>query len=135
MVRGDDNALFRDCIYELPLRYMIKHGFLVPPERLDMPVVQYDFSRLIPQNNGLFSEADLNRELKQQQRVTPQIMRQIIEFAETRRGVMVFAATVDHAREILSLLPENSALVSAETPVKERDRLIQQFKAQQQISG
>lgn len=46
MVRGDENALFRDCIYELPLRYMIKNGYLTPPERLDMPVVQYDFSRL-----------------------------------------------------------------------------------------
>lgn len=57
-------ALFRDCIYELPLRYMIKHGYLTPPERLDMPVVQYDFSRLQAQSNGLFSEADLNRELK-----------------------------------------------------------------------
>ena len=64
MVRGDEKALFRDCIYELPLRYMIKHGYLTPPERLDMPVVQYDFSRLQAQSNGLFSEADLNRELK-----------------------------------------------------------------------
>lgn len=64
MVRGDENALFRDCIYELPLRYMIKNGYLTPPERLDMPVVQYDFSRLRAQSNGLFSEADLNHELK-----------------------------------------------------------------------
>ncbi len=49
---------------------MIKHGYLTPPERLDMPVVQYDFSRLQAQSNGLFSEADLNRELKKQQRIT-----------------------------------------------------------------
>ena len=131
MVRGDEKALFRDCIYELPLRYMIKHGFLVEPERLDMPVVQYDFSRLTVQANGLFSEADLNRELKQQQRVTPHIVSQIVEFAEDRRGVMVFASTVEHAREILSLLPANSALISAETPAKERDATIAAFKAQQ----
>ncbi|WP_312061938.1 DEAD/DEAH box helicase [Pantoea septica] len=131
MVRGDEKALFRDCIYELPLRYMIKHGFLVEPERLDMPVVQYDFSRLTAQANGLFSEADLNRELKQQQRVTPHIVSQIVEFAEDRRGVMVFASTVAHAREILSLLPANSALISAETPAKERDATIAAFKAQQ----
>jgi len=43
---------------------MINHGYLTPPERLDMPVVQYDFSRLQAQSNGLFSEADLNQELK-----------------------------------------------------------------------
>ncbi len=105
MVRGDEKALFRDCIYELPLRYMIKHGYLTPPERLDMPVVQYDFSRLQAQSNGLFSEADLNHELKKQQRITPHIVSQIVEFAENRKGVMIFAATVEHAREVTGLLP------------------------------
>ena len=88
MVRGDEKALFSDCIYELPLRYMIKHGYLTPPERLDMPVVQYDFSRLQAQSNGLFSEADLNRAEKQK-RITPHIISQIEEFAETRKGVMI----------------------------------------------
>ncbi len=131
MVRGDERALFHDCIYELPLRYMIKHGFLVPPERLDMPVVQYDFSRLNAQANGLFSEADLNRELKQQQRITPHIISQIVEFAADRKGVMIFAATVEHAKEVLALLPDGKALVSAETPGPERDALIDAFKRQQ----
>ncbi len=131
MVRGSEQALFRDCIYELPLRYMIKHGFLVPPERLDMPVVQYDFSRLQAQENGLFSEADLNRELKQQQRITPHIIQQIVEFARDRQGVMIFAATVEHAREVLGLLPDSKALISAGTPAAERDALITAFKARE----
>ncbi len=125
MVRGDEKALFRDCIYELPLRYMIKHGYLTPPERLDMPVVQYDFSRLQAQSNGLFSEADLNRELKKQQRITPHIISQIMEFAATRKGVMIFAATVEHAKEIVGLLPaEDAALITGDTPGSERDVLI-----------
>ena len=130
MVRGDEKALFRDCIYELPLRYMIKHGYLTPPERLDMPVVQYDFSRLQAQSNGLFSEADLNRELKTQ-RITPHIISQIMEFAATRKGVMIFAATVEHAKEIVGLLPaEDAALITGDTPGAERDVLIENFKAQ-----
>jgi DNA repair protein RadD len=132
MVRGDDKALFSDCIYELPLRYMIKHGYLTPPERLDMPVVQYDFSRLQAQSNGLFSEADLNQELKKQKRITPHIISQIEEFAATRKGVMIFAATVEHAREITGLLPAgDAALITGETPGPERDGLIDAFKAQQ----
>ncbi|MBJ3816399.1 DEAD/DEAH box helicase [Shimwellia pseudoproteus] len=129
IVRGDSQALFRDCIYELPLRYMIKHGYLTPPERLDMPVVHYDFSRLQARDNGLFSEADLNRELQQQQRITPHIISQIVEFAQTRQGVMIFAATVEHAREVLGLLPPGTAaLITGETPGPERDRLINSFK-------
>ncbi|WP_147198891.1 DEAD/DEAH box helicase [Pantoea sp. CCBC3-3-1] len=131
MVRGDERALFRDCIYELPLRYMIKHGFLVPPERLDMPVVQYDFSRLTARENGLFSEADLNLELKQQQRITPHIIQQIVEFAQDRKGVMIFAATVEHAKEVLGLLPGSKALITADTPAAERDALIAAFKARE----
>jgi DNA repair protein RadD len=131
MVRGNERALFRDCIYELPLRYMIKHGFLVPPERLDMPVVQYDFSRLTANENGLFSEADLNRELKQQQRITPHIIQQIVEFAQDRQGVMIFASTVEHAKEVLGLLPGSKALISAGTPGPERDALITAFKARE----
>ncbi|BDH45150.1 ATP-dependent helicase [Salmonella enterica subsp. enterica serovar Choleraesuis] len=131
MVRGSAEALFRDCIYELPLRYMIKNGYLTPPERLDMPVVQYDFSRLKARENGLFSETDLNDELRQQRRITPHIISQIVELTADRRGVMVFAATVEHAREILSLLPQpGSALITGETPGTERDRLIEDFKAQ-----
>jgi len=131
MVRGDAKALFRDCIYELPLRYMIKHGYLTPPERLDMPVVQYDFSRLSAQSNGLFSEADLNRELKNQKRITPHIISQIVEFAQTRKGVMIFAATVEHAREVLGLLPADEAeLITGDTPGPVRDELITAFKDQ-----
>ncbi|BEH71905.1 ATP-dependent helicase [Edwardsiella tarda] len=131
MVRGDADCLFQTCIYELPLRYMIRHGFLVPPERLDMPVVQYDFSRLQPSESGLFSQDDLNRELRAQQRITPHIVSQIEEYAANRRGVMIFAATIEHAQEVLGLLPTGSAaLISATTPHQERDEIINAFKAQ-----
>jgi DNA repair protein RadD len=132
MVRGDEQCFFRDCIYELPLRYMIKHGFLVPPEQLDMPVVQYDFSQLQTNTQGLFSEAQINLSLQQQKRITPLIIKQIIEFAQSRRGVMIFAATVEHAIEVTRLLPpQQAALISAKTPVSERDALINAFKQQQ----
>jgi DNA repair protein RadD len=131
MVRGDEKSLFRDCIYELPLRYMIKHQFLVPPERLDMPVVQYDFSRLQPNSGGLFAEADLNNELRQQARITPHIVNQIIDFAKDRKGVMIFCSTVEHAGEVFKLLPAGeAALVSAKTSAQDRDHLINDFKQQ-----
>ncbi|MDA4834871.1 helicase-related protein, partial [Enterobacter hormaechei] len=60
------------------------------------------------------------------------IISQIEEFAATRKGVMIFAATVEHAREITGLLPaDDAALITGETPGPERDRLIEAFKAQQ----
>lgn len=131
MVRGDAQAMFYECIYELPLRYMIKNGYLVEPQRLDMPVVHYDFSALYAANQGLFSQREMDKQLQQQRRVTPAIIRQIIELSEERLGVMIFASTVMHAKEILGLLPEQSALISGDTPAKERDKTLQAFKQQQ----
>lgn len=133
MTRADSSAecLFRDCIYELPLRYMIKNHYLTPPHRLDMPVVQYDFSKLQPNQNGLFSERELNDSLRQQKRITPHIIAQVMEYAAERRAVMIFAATVEHAKEIYGLLPTGeAALITGDTPSTERDQLIQAFKAQ-----
>ncbi len=131
MIRGDETCFFRDCIFELPLHFMIKQGFLVPPERLDMPVLHYDFSRLSPNINGYYAETELNGELQRQRRITPLIVAQIQQYAADKRGVMIFAATVEHAGEILGLLPpEQAALISAATPQGERDRLIADFRRQ-----
>ncbi|WP_272667747.1 DEAD/DEAH box helicase [Providencia sp. PROV117] len=129
MVRGDENCFFRECIYELPLHYMIKNKFLVPPERLDMPVLQYDFSQVSLTSSGIFNEQELNLSLKKQQRITPKIIEQVIEYAAPLQACMIFAATVEHAKEILGYLPQNSAaLVTAETPAADRQAIINQFK-------
>ncbi|MFD1091092.1 DEAD/DEAH box helicase [Providencia vermicola] len=129
IVRGDENCFFRDCIYELPLHYMIKNKFLVPPERLDMPVLQYDFSQVSLTSAGIFNEQELNLSLQKQQRITPKIVAQIIEYAAPLQGCMIFAATVEHAKEILGYLPvKSAALVTAETPASDRQAIINQFK-------
>ncbi|HGH5988564.1 DEAD/DEAH box helicase [Morganella morganii] len=132
MIRGDHGCFFRDCIYELPLRYMISHQYLVPPQRLDMPVLQYDFSQVPVSAAGMFDTQVLAREVKKQKRITPRIVRQIIEYAAPRQGCMIFAATVEHAAEIVSLLPPGeAALVSADTPSAEREAIIRNFKARE----
>ncbi|HFT1681257.1 DEAD/DEAH box helicase [Providencia stuartii] len=129
MIRGDENCFFHECIYELPLHYMIKNHFLVTPERLDMPVLQYDFSQVSLSSAGIFNEQELNLSIKKQKRITPKIVAQIVEYALPRQGCMIFAATVEHAKEIFGYLPEQTAaLVTAETPAIEREAIIQQFK-------
>jgi DNA repair protein RadD len=128
-VRSEDPRFFRDCIFELPIRYLLDEGFLTPAEIVDAPVLSYDFSQLKPANTGRYKEAELDMVIESAKRATPQIVQQIIEHSKTRLGIMVFAATVRHAEEILSLLPaEQSALVIGDTHSKERDRIINAFK-------
>ncbi|MFS8175136.1 DEAD/DEAH box helicase [Vreelandella titanicae] len=131
MVRGSEESFFRDCVFEQPLRLMVKQGYLAAPKRLDMAIEGYDFSALKPSSSGLFQEEELNRVVAGS-RATPGIIAQIVERAVDRQGVMVFAATVAHAEEIIGYLPRaDAALITGATPSKERTALIDAFKARE----
>ncbi|MBE0486055.1 DEAD/DEAH box helicase [Marinobacter sp.] len=123
---------FQHCIYELPLSYMINRGYLTPPELVNAAVAQYDFSALAQDRFGEYAEKDVNQLLSKHKRVTRAIIEQVIELADERKGVMIFAATVAHAREITGYLPEHqTALVTGATDLKDRDLLVQHFKQRQ----
>ncbi|WP_162046222.1 DEAD/DEAH box helicase [Vibrio taketomensis] len=131
-VRSEEPRYFRDCIFELPIRYLLDEGFLTPATMMDAPVLSYDFSQLKPTNTGRYKEAELDMVIDQAKRATPQIVQQIIQMAEHKQGIMIFAATVRHAQEIYGLLPEGqAAIVIGDTPTPERDTIINQFKDKQ----
>ncbi|EGR2226885.1 DEAD/DEAH box helicase [Vibrio parahaemolyticus] len=128
-VRTEESRFFRDCIFELPIRYLLDENFLTPARMMDAPVLSYDFSQLKPANTGRYKEAEMDMVIDKAKRATPQIVEQIIQYARERKGVMIFAATVRHAQEIHGLLPEGeTAIVIGDTPTPERDAIIQAFK-------
>ncbi|MEK2155173.1 DEAD/DEAH box helicase [Vibrio parahaemolyticus] len=128
-VRTEESRFFRDCIFELPIRYLLDENFLTPARMMDAPVLSYDFSQLKPANTGRYKEAEMDMVIDKAKRATPQIVEQIIQYARERNGVMIFAATVRHAQEIHGLLPEGeTAIVIGDTPTPERDAIIQAFK-------
>jgi DNA repair protein RadD len=135
--RTDDERFFIDCIYELPLSFMIKNEFLTPPILIDSPVACYDFSSLCKskpgdsESNQRFAGAEIEKILKDQKRVTPGIVKNIIDQAIDRKGVMIFTSSVAHAREVLTLLPDGeSFLITGETDLALRAQIINDFKAQ-----
>jgi len=129
-VRGSEASPFKQCIFELPLRYMIKNQFLTPPKEVDAALSHYDFSSLKSDSFGRFNQDDLNTLLKENTRATQSICSNILTLSETRKGVMVFAATVRHAQEVLSYFPQqHSALITGDTPAQKRDEIIHSFKS------
>ncbi len=123
---------FVQCVFELSLREMIRDKYLTEPRVEDTPIAQYDFSALELNRFGEPVTREVNELLVRHKRVTRAIVEQIVELtvAENRRGVMIFAATVDHAREIADLLPEpETALILGETASSERDQLVRRFAA------
>lgn len=132
LVRSEEPRFFQDCIFELPIHYLLDEGFLTPARLIDAPVLSYDFSQIKPTSTGRYKESELDLVIEQSKRATPQIIEQVIRLAKGKRGVMIFAATVRHAQEILSLLPsEQAAIVIGDTTSHERDLIIQRFKQQE----
>lgn len=128
-VRGKSDSPFKDCIFELPLRYMLKHQFLTPPKEIDAAISHYDFSSLPSDAFGRFNQNDLNTLLQENTRATKTICDDILIRSEHRQGVMIFAATVRHAEEITGYLAsEKVALITADTPSMQRTEIINSFK-------
>jgi DNA repair protein RadD len=132
-IRTTEPRLFQRCIYELGLGEMISAGHLTPPVQIDAPVASYDFSTLTVQTGRTrFSLDEIELILKDQARVTPGIVHNIVEISRGRAGVLIFTSSVRHAEEIIRYLPPGSAaLVLGDTPSAERDELINRFKGRE----
>ncbi|MCM2278153.1 MAG: DEAD/DEAH box helicase [Oligoflexia bacterium] len=129
--RSEQPRFFKQCVFELPLTYMIKNRFLTVPIKVDIPVTSYDFSEL-SESGRMYTADEVEEILKSQKRLTPLIINNIVDITERyqRQGVMIFSSSVRHAEEILSYLPEGQArLVVGDTALGERDRIIAEFKA------
>ena len=109
---------------------MIKNKFLTQPVKIDIPVTCYDFSELT-ESGKMYTTAQVEELLKKQKRLTPLIIKNIIDITENyhRQGVMIFSSTVKHAQEILDYLPKGQAkIVIGDTEDIERDNIINEFK-------
>ena len=129
-VKTQELRFFKHCIYDLPLEYMIRNRYLTPPVKVDIPVTSYDFSELI-EGGQSYTMAQLEEALHQQRRLTPLIIKNIIDITDSdqRQGVMIFSSTVKHAQEIMNHLPPGQArLVVGTTELSERDQIVNDFK-------
>lgn len=131
LLRTTEDRFFKKCIFDLSLRYMVNHKYLTPPVKIDSPVACYDFSSLKLQS-GHFVTAQVEAVLKDQKRITPLIIQNIIDMATDRKGVMIFTSSVNHAVEIMKCLPPFvAALIVGETESKDREDAIEAFKRQE----
>lgn len=128
---GAEDAFFSRCVYRITAPELIAQGFLTPPVIGEIGVDVYDTKGMILDRTGHFFAKDIDRAYHGQGRKTSKIVEDIVIRSAGRRGVLIFAATVRHANEVLaSLPPEISAIVTGETPKKEREDILGRFKDQ-----
>jgi len=122
---------FTGLVDRITARELIDMGFLTPPVVGSTDAESYDTIGMQLNSHGQFNADDVDRAYIGQGRKTAKIIADIVAKSRDRRGVMIFAATVQHAKECLESLPaELSAMVTGETPRKERAAIIADFKAE-----
>lgn len=128
-----DDSKARDPYYSR-LLYRVSAGELVEQGYLTKPVIgetdeHYDTSKLETDRNGSFTAASVAKAFNGNTK-TERIVNKVMAFAESRKGVMFFAATISHAEEIASYLPSHDVrVITGNLKKADREKFINDFKA------
>lgn len=118
-------------IYTIRERELIDNGYLTEPLIGSIHGGHYDTIKMQVQSNGKFKQSDIDKAFVGKGRKTAKIIEDIIDQSRGKNGVMIFAATVQHAIECMeSLPPELSRMIGGDinTGTRERLKLVQDFK-------
>jgi DNA repair protein RadD len=122
---------FDRLIYKITARELIQQGYLCQPIVGAINSQHYETLNMQTNAMGNFSKDDIDKAYHGKGRLTAEIVADVIEQSRDRKGVLFFAATIQHAGEIMeSLPPELSAIVTGSTPAREREIILLKFKAQ-----
>lgn len=123
---------FARCVFRITARELIEQGYLTPLVCGDINAERYNTDGLVLKPNGQFTAESVIAAFEGWGRETSAIVADVVAQTQNATGVMIFAATVRHGQEVMaSLPPDHSALVTGETPKKQREQILSLFKAQQ----
>lgn len=132
---GPDSArdpYFAKRVYCIEAHALLAMGYLTRPIIAERGASGYETAHLELNPMGKYDAAEYDKAFVGHGRKTAAIVADVLARSVGRRGIMFFAATVQHAQEIMaSLHPDMAALVTGTTPKNQRKSIIDRFKAQQ----
>ena len=122
---------FKEEVCSISSAWLIEQGYLVPPIFGKTELPSFDMKNVRLDKMGKFKYKDLQSAVDKSERLTGQIMQEVIEVVENgRSGAFIFASTLKHAAECMRSLPiGQSAFISGDTPHEERKEILQLAKA------
>jgi len=116
---------FNTLIYRITAHELIEKGYLTPPHADPDVIDSYDTAGIVNHTAKEYEQA-----FEGKGRKTSLIVSDIVEKSRGRLGVIIFAATRQHAKEVMeSLPPGNSRMLTGENGKTEREKMIEDFKA------
>jgi DNA repair protein RadD len=117
-------AFWRRIIYNISTRELINLGFLVPFKYVDKTIITHDQIKTNISRSD-FNLSDYEEKIKDKKE---QVLEAIFLGMELGRHVLCFCSSVDQAEKFSSIVP-GSAVVTAKTPKKEREKIVVDFRS------
>lgn len=123
---------FNTLLYRITTNELVDMHFLTPAHADPDHADGYEAKGLKLNAQGKFNAQDVEQVFEGKGRKTAAIVADIVEHSAGRMGCMIFAATVQHAKEIMESLPESNARMIAGdvgTGKEDREQAVNDFKA------
>lgn len=121
------NPFYHKCVFRIEARRLINEGYLTTPRIGGINSGHYDTSHMHLNRLGKWDAKEVDRAFVGHGRKTAGIVSDIVSQSRSREGVLIFAATVQHAQEVLASLPPSlSAIITGET--KDRASILARFE-------
>jgi DNA repair protein RadD len=123
---------FTALVYSIQAKELIDNGYLTAPVIGEIGADNYETLGLEVNRMGNFNSAEVDKAFHGHGRKTSRIIADVVAKSRDRNGVMIFAATVQHAQECMASLPPGlSAIVTGATSKDDRRGILQRFKAKE----
>lgn len=120
---------FLRCLYMVSAQYLIDNGYLTPPHADPEHIDGYSADGLTLNKQGKFDAREVEQVFEGKGRKTALIVADIVDKSRYRQGVLIFAATLNHAKEVIDSLPQhNSRVITGSTSKSDREKIINDFK-------
>lgn len=127
-ITNTNPRVFSRLLFFVQIGYLFSQGFLAKLNYYRIPLI--DLSRLQRNSTGAdYTDKSVQREYQRVSfndgvlNVVQRLMR------VNRRGILLFSRFKDEAQYVSDRLPGQAAIVSQDTPKKERERILADFKA------
>ncbi len=123
--------MFHKIIYQVPIQTLLEQGYLSRLRYFQMPVL--DTAKVKRNSTGQdFDEASLRDEMAKccYLNKVEEIVKRLLSprgEKDKRNGILVFTKFIDESEELCKSIPD-SAMVSGDTPKKDREQTLEDFK-------
>lgn len=125
------DRFFSTLLHVTQISELVESGYLAKLDYYSVPTI--DMSKLKVNSTGQgYTDSSLRAEYARSNfnsKLSAVVWRLLHNAAIPRKGILVFTQFIDEAEELVASFPDVSAVVTGETPKRERAKILEDFKA------